>query len=60
LFFSSLIPTTYFDVRIGSKIMQDNPRPLAQPHCEIVEAERVVHLLEALDDRREDFPLKDG
>ena len=40
--------------------MQDNPRQLAQPHCKIVEAKGIIHLLEALDDRCEDFPLKDA
>jgi len=55
-----LVPTTYLDVRIRSEIMQDNPRQLAQPHCKIVESKGIVHLLEALDDRGEDFLLKDA
>ena len=60
LFFSSLYPTTFLDVRIGSEVVQHNSRKFAQPHREIIEAERIVHLLEALDDRGKDFPLKDA
>jgi hypothetical protein len=55
-----LVPTTCFDVGIGSQIMQDNPRQLAQPRCKIVEAKWIIYLLEALNYGSEDFPLKDA
>jgi hypothetical protein len=55
-----LVPATCLDVRIGSEIMQDNPRQLAQPRCKIVEAKGIIYLLEALNYGSEDFPLKDA
>jgi hypothetical protein len=54
------VPTTCLDVRIGSEVVQHNSRKFSQPHREIIEAERIAHLLEALDDRGKDFPLKDA